>query len=325
MNGCFDEHLRAVAARICDADAMARVIDPTLDDFRLECDEALGPWRRIWLHLAVVGALVQVITVCVFERCFVSSTTCGTEPGSLGRVITRCMIATVAALVLFIWPPLAAVASTLGWRIVILIVPQAIPIAVPIGLTLGVFCSAQTARTSPKVARQTALIAAIGAVASFIIFSWIIPAANQAFRESAFQHQLKARGEDVVHHQPLAKGENELTIGELREQASTVSTQERTGRLVRFLYYQRWAVPAATLVMTIFALAWVRHSLIGAAAGSAVAVSSVLIYALLMAAGRVHAVDGTWGPATSAWLPNTVFATLTVVLTKRTAGSRAPI
>jgi hypothetical protein len=188
--GRFVPLLRAIAARVCDAQAVEGVIDPTLADFRLECDEAVRhrrPWRRLWLHLALAGAFVQVIIVCAFERfCARSMPATAAERRSLGGVVIRCTIATAVALALFLLPPLIHVATG-GWRMVIYLVPQAIPIAVPIGLTLGVFCSAPAIHASRMVVRQLALIAATTAVASFIIISWIVPAANQAFRELAFE------------------------------------------------------------------------------------------------------------------------------------------
>lgn len=49
------EPLRAMAARLCSARAMERLIDPALTDVQLEHRDAIAqgrPWRSRWIRLA---------------------------------------------------------------------------------------------------------------------------------------------------------------------------------------------------------------------------------------------------------------------------------
>jgi len=119
---------------------------------------------------------------------------------------------------------------------------------------------------------------------------------------------------------PLPRGTNELTIGELREQARTASLVDRAGRLGAFLYYQRWAVSSAKSTLVFFALAAVSTWSIGSVAGSLVAVSSVVTYWFLMDAGRYLALNGTCRPAPGAWLPDAFFVTAAAIIAALSSG-----
>ena len=84
------------------------------------------------------------------------------------------------------------------------LIPQALPLSIPVGLTFGILWALGRLSAS-RTALVLVLVLALGAsLVSFVTLAWVMPNANQAFRTAT------AGG-------PVAKGNNELTIGELRE------------------------------------------------------------------------------------------------------------
>lgn len=312
MNRTYGAVVRSIASRVCDQDTLEQVIEPTLADLQCECAEMTRDSvarSRWWLHLTVSIALVEAVVLCSFDR----MARARSAPPSLdeARALTTTTListlATAVALAVFVLPPLLHVPHV-HWRMILYLVPQALPVALPIGVTVGVLAGVREARASRRIAARLTLLAMVCSVASFIVFGWVVPDANQAFREFAFAQTSGAIGAGQPPRIHLARGANELTIVELREQARGASLRERPGRLRAFAYYQRWALSAATLAMVLFALAAVHKWRFGWAVGSCVAVTSCTVYWALMDAGRSFALNGTWRPGPGAWLPNVFFA-----------------
>ena len=305
--------LRAIAARLCGAEAVEHVIDPALADFQIESDAAARDgraWHCRRLRVGLSIALVQAVVACTFERLWsAGAAATDDEPVADAAVVTS-IVGTAAALVLFTLPLLTKLAHV-DWRLVVLVVPSAVPVALPIGLTFGLFVGRGT-RGSARFTRKFVAIAIVASTASFVMLSWIVPEANQMFRERAFQ-LASPSVETTAPRRPLARGTNELTIGMLRHEMRA-DALHRPSPATAFAYYQRWALPAASVVMALFALAATGRWPIGRFGGSMIALSSCLAYWLLLEGARWRALDGTWPVAAAAWLPNLLFMATTVTL-----------
>jgi hypothetical protein len=309
--------LRALAEWICEADAIERVIDPTLADFRLEHEEATRRghhWRSRRLRVAVSIALIAAVVMCTRDRLWriVTAPRTGDE-GTLAPTLIASSVAALAALMLFVLP-LLSIFDRIHWRIVLYAIPQAVPLAIPVGLTVGVLASLRRARASTRVNAQLLAIAIGCSVPSSVALAWIVPGANQAFRELAFRQISPDPPGASQPRRPLARGVNELTVGELKQQMRASSPGDPVAPIVPFVYYQRWALASATAVMMLFALATIARWPIGRIGGLAVAVGSCVAYALLADVGRRHAVSGAWPSVLAAWLPNSCFAAFALLL-----------
>jgi hypothetical protein len=320
--------IRAIAARLCDAQAIERVIDPALADLQLESETAAAtgrPWRRRWLWMTTSIALVRAVVICAGERLWLTNGDMSDSEGA--RALVTSLVATAAALTLFVLPALPAVARA-DWRMVVLLIPQAVPIALPIGLSFGVLACRRDAPIHPRLARRLVINAVIWSAASFVMLGWIVPNTNQTFRELMYSRSDPPRVDGAGPRRPLARGRNELTIVQLEQQLRAASADHRVARGLAFTYYQRWALASATLVMVCFALGAIRRWRIGLFSGSMVALSSDIAYWLLLEAGRQYALDGSWSSVAGAWLPNVCFAAVAVVLVasanpNQLAGSRS--
>jgi lipopolysaccharide export LptBFGC system permease protein LptF len=215
----------------------------------------------------------------------------------------------VATLLLAVPPLTSARVRVLHPSMFVYVVPQAIVLAVPIGFTLGVFLGLRGRTVS---ARSTGAVLACAICCSCVCLAtlvWILPAANQEFRQAVFG---QARGGMTV-----TKGLNELTPGELSER---LRSSNRTGlvdwdpRMLAYTYHLRWALSCATLVLALFALAMTRR--IAARWGAAIAASGACFsYYALLWAGRAWTLRETLPAVVGAWLPNMVFVLVWLALT----------
>src|SRR5262249_12191491 len=315
----------SIAAHLCGADVVERVIDPTLADFRFEREEATRlhrPWRRRWLRVALSISLAQVILVSECERLWRGASPTRVDEDVPDSMLTTSLFAIIAALALFMLPALSRF-TTVDWRLIALFVPQAVPVAIPIGLTFGVLASG---RASKRLTRRSVPIAIAACAVSFVTLGWIVPDSNQRFRERAFARNDAGDADASRPPRPLARGPNELTIVRLKQQMRTASPDLRPN--LRFSYYVRWTLPSATIALVLFALAAIGRWELGRVSGSILALSSCFVYWLLMEAGRQYALAGIWPSAAGAWLPNIFFtatAGLLVLSTnrRRVAGARS--
>jgi lipopolysaccharide export LptBFGC system permease protein LptF len=207
-----------------------------------------------------------------------------------------------------------------------LLVPQALPIAIPLGMMMGVFAWSRrregaTRRLLPVVS------AAVGcSLASFFVLVRVAPDANQAFRQTVFDAYVSADQAGSTAPLPLPRGANELTMGQLRSfvASDTMLTPPDDIRSLAFVYYRRWALAAASLVLTAFALAvaarW-GHRRRRMVSATAAGIAAYVI--LLPAVGR-----GFFGgaPAAAAWTPNAALlvAALALWASALTSKERSP-
>ena len=154
------DRLRAMAARVCGAKTMERLIDPLVADLQSEYAAAVRRghvWRSRWVRVAGYAAFSKVIAFCALQ-------------GSLGTLhdgieddrqtlrrtiafsISGIIVATLLLLVLslptaHVWTRIEP-ASQL--RLVVYLAPQTLPLAVPVGLLLGILYGLAGRAVSPR-------------------------------------------------------------------------------------------------------------------------------------------------------------------------------
>ena len=205
---------------------------------------------------------------------------------ALSRALKFSAAASVMATLALAVPPVMNARLGLSHhRMFVYLVPQAIVLAVPIGFTLGILLGLRGRTLSGRSTGTVLACAIFCSCACLATFAWILPSANQEFREAVFGQTHSAV--------PVMKGLNELTLGELSERLRSSS---RTGlidwdpRVLAYTYHMRWAFSCATLVLALFALAMARR-IVARWAVALAAVCACFSYYVLMWFGRAGALQ----------------------------------
>jgi lipopolysaccharide export LptBFGC system permease protein LptF len=311
------DRLRAMAARVCSATTMERLIDPLVADMQTEYAEAVRQgrvWRGRWVRIAGYVAMLKVLVFFSWE---VAMRTLDGIIADHDRTTWRLIGWTVSATVIMmallaIWPllNLASEVTRLSdgdrTKLLLYLVPQALVVAVPIGITIGIL-GGFSGRASSRQLKRTVLVIAFGcSVASLGAIAWIVPASNQAFRVT-------------IAGRNISKGFSELTLGEIGQQIVRAEKHgdvdgEPNSRQLAIAYHSRWAFSFATFVLALFGLAIVRsrsagRTILGVAA-------CVLYFAYYLGPSDVTELSraGSLPAFAIAWFPNVVLAVTSVAV-----------
>lgn len=309
------ERLRAIAARLCGASAIERVIDPVVTDIEIEYRRAIAA-RRTWssrgIRIAGYFALLKVVVLYTYDR--TAHDWHADDRRALARMVAISAIAFIIAALLLIAP---AAGPTPG--LLLCLIPQALPIAVPVGVTWGILCGLGGRVVAVRLNGAILALAFACSAGSLATMVWLMPAANQAYRVSVME-RLTPRGKTVT----LRPGPNEMPIGELRRRVASLAQSGPLGtaRSWAWGYYLRWSLPWAPLALALFALAVtnrlpVRGWVVAAAAGAACFAYWLLLFAAAEATRQTHL------PVVAlVWLPNLVFAVASTALMAAAARPR---
>jgi lipopolysaccharide export LptBFGC system permease protein LptF len=315
--------LRMIASRLCTAQTMERVIDPLIADLQMEYGQAshagdMWKARSVWLLACL--ALLKVIVLCGGRSRLSLEGEPADERRAMIRVIALSAASICAATVLFVTPFWRTVRSGVHaqqFRLLLSVIPQAIPVAIPIGLTIGILFGFRGRLISMQSRRLVFAMAVALSLVSFTNLSWLMPVANQSFRESV---AAAARGVTRVR---LAKGPNEMTLAELSGEIdyyrNTFNGKAQI-RSLEYSYYQRWSLACANAVLALFAIAVTARRSSGKWTVGLIAVGVPFAYYVLLFLGRSAAVAGTISAFVGAWFPNMVFILGSVLLLKIASG-----
>lgn len=306
--------LRAIAARLCCADTMERLVDPTLADLQAEYENAVScnrTWegRRILLlgHIAFIRVMavhggMQAIEVLRYST--------GEDRRALIRTAGASAVIMIAGTLVLMVPFVNSVGSRPdSAELALYLIPHALPLSIPIGLTFGILWGLGRIAASPRSRTLILLLATIASVASFSMLAWVVPTANQAFRVSMIGH-------------PLPKGANELTLGELRQllEPGTHEPMSVTGpsdrRSLALNYHARWALSGAPFVLALFAVALTSRRRWGRMMPLLIGGVMILAYYVIMYSARGLGLNETISPFAAAWTPNTAFLMLWLAITR---------
>ena len=297
--------LHRIAATLCSADMLERVVEPAIADLQKEYAGARRLPQRVASLLIGYGASLTVIAMCAVSM----STTTRDERSALSKTLAW-SIGWIAALSALLAVPPLLDHSMRRWDAAIALVPQAMPLAIPIGIALGI-AFGLSARPALNIAKVTLLGGVVASAVSFGVLTWAMPAANQAFREITVR-ELTAQGyQDGVSR--LEKGHNEMTLSELRRHITSFAAdgQPRQARQLAFSFHMRFALAGGALVLTSLLLAApFNHR--GLRALTAFAAS--FVYLALLYTGETLAVShALLPPVGAAWMPNILLTASAVV------------
>ena len=313
--------LHRLAALVCSAKTLERVVEPAIADLQKEYEsaESYSRLRRVRVLVGGYAAILEVMLMCALQG-----------PASTdeeGRVLVRTLVWSVAFVVgvtaLLMLPPLLNIDHAWTWFSATTLVPQAVPLAIPIGIAFGL-AFGLSRRTGMNTSKVLLLGACVASLLSFAVLAWAMPAGNQAFREITFR-EVEARGYD---RPPMPqKGYNEMTFSELRREIarSSAEGEPRQARQAIFSFHLRFSLAVATLVLAGVLLA-AQASHRGLRALTAFA--ACLAYWMLLYAGDLGSQRGFLMPSVGAWLPNLVLFTFAIVIassrSSRLRGSSIP-
>jgi len=312
------DHLRRFLHRICSPSAMERRVEPTLADWQNEYLDSVRQgryWTSHWIQFAGMLAVLKVVALIALEQ---SAYALAHDPDSRWALAKATMIfgaVTGTATAVLAWIPFNAmpVARPIDLQELLLLIPQAFPVAIPIGLTAAILLG-----LAGRVSTRTIVAALTGAVIcsmmSFLTLGWLAPSSNQAYRTQVIGHEI-------------ARGDNELTLGELGTRIEQIRAFDPSApaRRLSVLYHTRWALSVTPLVLAMFALVLTgrsgRTTMLNLPA--TLLVSSG--FALLLVWTNNLAFRGSVPPLLGAWLPNLTFATVTAALMPWSLRHRAGI
>lgn len=309
--------LRSLARRVCDPSTMERLIDPAIADLQCEHGEALRRghvWRSRWIRLAGYIAFAKVAVVALSRG---STRTvrdwAGADDRALSRTVLFSFIATLAWSLVFMLPPVWDSLSqpALRGRIVLWLVPSSMSVALPMGVVFGILAGVRGRPITPRVRRAITLLTIGCSIVMVGHVGWILPAANQAFRELMFGG-------------PLTRGTNELRLGELWQLAQDRVVIPLTVNRRAFEFHFRLALAFAPLALGLFALgvAAARRRASGVLGIGVIAFVSCFAYYTLTYFARFEMYFAPFEvsehvPAIiAAWSPNLVFLALALLLWK---------
>ena len=304
--------IRAIAAYLFDARTMERFADPTLVDLQAEHEDAVKCGRR-WesAKICIVGhmALLQVVALHGGLRAMetLRDLTGDDRRAVLRTVVASTAIIVIGTLVLAMVPFVNFVSRDhpRSLELAVYLIPQALPLSVPVGLTFGILWGLGRISPSPRT-RTIVLMLAFGAsLASFAMLAWVVPNSNQAFRVS-------------MMGRPVPKGDNELTIGELRQPLNEGTRQfpplafASAPPSLALNYHGRWALGSASLFLAAFAVALTSRRQWGRIMQLFVGGVVLFAYYVIMYSARELALDQTIPPFAAAWTPNAAFLMLSL-------------
>jgi hypothetical protein len=315
---CPGMWLRALAARLCDANAMTHLIDPIVADLQHEHAEARrdgATWRGRRVRLAGCVALIKVLTLHRGGRAMEALQRITTNESMLARVVSYSMLAMAAATTVLMLPPLQTL-SQVDPMLALYMVPQALPLTIPFGLIVGILIAFGGRVISRRVAVRVLMLGAVCYALAFVTLGWLVPFSNYAYRVRVAERTGPSVMFDGSNSgEPLWKGPNELTLPEFRRMYLRVTTTgSATGlpkagwdnlRDLWFMYHLRWALPCASLVFVLVALSVTRHRRAVRIAVSLAAPAAYFCFLWLFGSSNALAVAP---PGVLAWLPNILVA-----------------
>lgn len=311
--------LRALVARLCCAQTMERVIDPLIADLQMEHAEANHEghlWKGRWIRLLAGFALLKVIALCGGRSLLSLKKGTMDEHRAMIRMVVVSAVS-MCAVVILLMAPIAIQAKQA--QMFLYLLPQALPLAIPMGLTVGILFGFRGHILSARSARMVLTMALVWSTMSLAIIVWLLPAANQSYREWRAESYGVAQG-------TLRKGANEMTLTELSGQIDSYGGTEMAGsRLVRdltFSYHQRWSLACATAVLALFAIGVLARRPSARWTVGLAAIGACFAYYVLLFLGRSAALRGAIPASAGAWFPNVVFVLLSTLLLKIAAAGR---
>jgi hypothetical protein len=304
-----DHPVRRLLARVCSAQTMARVVDPTLADMRAERGRAA--WRG---YAALARALMLHVVLALpgaAQRLWRA------DERAVPRALVICAVTTLVLCAPLVAFP-AKSAARISWRAVILLSTQPLALAVPASILIAIpVAFGRSALSRWSVARGL-MVSALCAATTLFLVTRVIPDANQAFRVET----LKRLHVSVPARQvSMPRGPVEMTMAALRAEidAAHVTGDPARARRLEYTYQLRLVISVMALPLGMLALA-LRATPLGSRRPWAAAAAGVGCYLLVLfplQRAAQHAVAHSMLPtALLVWCPLSIIASLALIIAR---------
>jgi hypothetical protein len=293
----IDHPVRRWLARICSTGTMARVVDPTLGDVRFE--DGHLTWRG---GLALARALTTHALLSLpgaVSRLWTDDDRALPRAAAAGTVTTLLLAAPLVA-----FPVVEAHLPLSPWRSAVLLAPQGLVLALPAALLVAIPVAFRRAPGAQRILRRGLVLSALCAAATFVMLTWVMPDANQTWRE-----EVSARLGGRAH---FDRGPNELSVHELRERIDGLrrTGADRPARIYERAYHERLALPSIALPLGVIGIA-IARSRWGRARPVMTGAAGIVAYVLVFFPAAWLAARLTWfSPAVAVWTPAVGLAAL---------------
>lgn len=293
--------LHRLAAVICSAKSLERVVEPVIADLQNEYAAVShrAPVKRAEVLLTGYAAVLVNIVISAAETLVAVNG----EGRAVSRTLLWAAAITVSASGLVVILTLAIVPG-LSPYYVSLMAALVLPIAMPVGVTLGIAFALGGGALSRRTTRAMVATAVIAASISFGMTLLSPPVASQSFRQSV-SNSLGGRG-------IVVRAANDVSSFAIQQQPAFAPG----GNLRAWPRRRAWtkhlvlAIPFATPALVLFALAVVRRGGRGT-----LVMAGCAVYYMLVLIGEPLVHMGV--PAfAAAWLANASTAIAAVILTK---------
>lgn len=308
--------LRRVAARVCDEQTMARVIDPAIADLQFEQDAATGPRRR---RAALVGGYVgywKALSWCACRAIVLSPVRWAREDdGAMARTVAlACVLGAVVTIGMTLPPLVSERQTSLLYTGVLFatLVPQAMIFGLHVGVTFGVLVALRGRPLTRRLLRSTLALALGASCVGIVITGWLVPAGNQAFRVLALR-QITSSSAWTGGAVNIPRGPNETPLFEAAASPNPA---------VRRSFHVRTSLAIGTGVLTLFALGLssvIRRRRVAVLAGVALPIAYL---ATVWGVEFVTGTEGLSGPML--WLAHILLSLMAVMFVRRMYLRTAP-
>ena len=303
-----------IAVRICSKRTVESLVIPALADLQHEHREAAdrGRWARAHVllrgHWSLVGALT--LHLATLPARHVRENWIGREapgwqlvrpaapPAAAVVVISSAMLLVDSLRSCGDWR--ATDNPTLLLRAALALLPSVLAITVPIGLLLGLALALRRLGIGPIPApRWMAPAAGLSwsvAVVLFVLYGWMVPVANQAYREIVVRAMLS-------DSRPVAPGSRELTLSELTARLWHTRREGSAPSILVVEWHKKLAIPLAAGFLGPLAVGVTSRRSSWRRRGGGPLVAFVVISAFFLALmlGEQAALDGNVPPALGIW------------------------
>jgi len=254
--------LRALVSRLFDTRTAERFLFPAIADLQHESAASAGlraVRRRVALWRNYLAFWKSFVT-CLLTRPSAGVRADIYRFGWSGGVF---LCATTA---LLMYGPMRRILGGVGvWDgavVSLLLLPSVLAVTVPFSvLWVGLVgrrrhAAAGQPGSAASLARSVFLYAIVAATASFVILVWVVPAANQSFREREGRIIRERNGfAGETAPRTLIKGPAEMTYAELgRAMAASTGTQQQRARMGYYRHLKA-AIPAGALAFGLITIA----------------------------------------------------------------------
>jgi lipopolysaccharide export system permease protein len=121
----------------------------------------------------------------------------------------------------------------------------------------------------------------------------------------------------------MVKNELDLTFDELREGIRSARTAPKMLWDMRLEFHRRFALPFACFVFALVGVPLgIQNQRSGKATGFSLSIGALLIYYIILSAGKTLGEKGLTHPAVAVWAPNLIFLALGAYLFGKTAAEK---